>query len=126
MALVVRVRRAVTECVMMGVIAGVTSWCAILRGQMGATLRGLRAVSSVEECGMGLPCVRCLRVAEAVLWSRGAEGTAPAERRKSESVRAGADHCWRETRAERLRLIRVATGVARSGEWVGGVGGGKY
>ena len=119
-ALVVSVRRAVTECTMMGVIAGVASWCAILRGLRGANVRG------VEECGVGLPSVRCLRVAEAVLWSRSAEGTAPAERRESESVRACADHCWRETRAEHRWLVRVATGGVRGGEWVGGVGRGKY
>ena len=125
-ALVVSVRRAVTECVVMDVIAGMTSWCAILRGLRGVNVRGLRAGRSGEECGVGLPFVRGLRVAGAVLWSGSAEGTAPAERRESESVRAGADHCWRETRAEHRWLVRVATGGVRGGEWVGGVGRGKY
>jgi hypothetical protein len=132
--LVVRVRWAVAEWAMMSVIAGMASWCAILSGQRGATLRGLRgaaqrglrAVRSVEESGVGLSFVRGLRVAEAVLRSRGPEGTAPAEGRKGESVRAGADDCWRETRAEHHWLVRVATGGVRGGEWVGGVGGGKY
>ena len=61
---------------------------------------------------------RGLRVAESVLWSGSAEGTAPAEGRKSESVRASADDCRREAcgRAEHLWLVRFATGVARSGE----------